>query len=41
MKVTEYEVSDDEEKGFDDEAEIIVYADDNTPSTAAKDPQKL
>ena len=41
VKFTEDEVSDDEEKGFDKEAEIIVYADDNTPSTAAKDPQNL
>ena len=41
VKVVEDEVAEDEEKGIDEETEIIVYADDNTPSTAAKDPENL
>ena len=34
-------VTEDEDKCIDEEAEIIVYADDNTPSTAAEEPENL
>ena len=43
--VKQEEATEDDAEGLDEEvdkdAEVIIYADDNTPTTADKDPEKL